>query len=563
MSYEIKPISAPRATGTLLRLLCRLVESPLTGPLVGNSLLKSAGVQGLREYPCDSPPWSPLALRPDAPPWTPGWRPNPDELPSGTGLPGGSDFVRSCAADYVAAYRAGSTTPEQIAERIIEAIRAADNATPPLRAFISQNPDDLVEQARASAQRYRDGTSLGPLDGVPVAVKDELDVAGYPTTVGTRFLGTEKACSDAHAVALLRQAGALLIGKTNMHEIGLGVTGLNPHHGSARNPYDPSRATGGSSSGSAAAVSAGLCPIAVGADGGGSIRIPAAFCGVWGLKPTFGRVSERGVAPVCWSVAHLGPIAGSLEDLALGYAFMAGPDRVDPMSCQQPQPRFDQLSKPGIDGVRLGVFRQWNELALPEVRAACNGLVTQLEAAGATIVELSLPELALVQSVHLVTIVSEMAAAHLHLYDAHRFDYGLDVRLNLALGRRLTNRDYVHAQRVRTRLAGHFAGALSEVDAIVTPTTGCTAPALAEDALHCGESNLTVLSVIMLYAQAANLTGFPALSMPAGYDEQGLPVGLHLLGKPWEEDLLMRIGAAAQTFVSQRRPKLYWEPLAE
>jgi Asp-tRNA(Asn)/Glu-tRNA(Gln) amidotransferase A subunit family amidase len=158
---------------------------------------------------------------------------------------------------------------------------------------------------------------LGPLDGVPIAVKDELDQVPYATTAGTRFLGREPASSDATVVARLRSAGALLVGKTNMHEVGLGITGVNPHHGTSRNPYDPARITGGSSSGSAAAVAAGLCPIAVSADAGGSIRIPAALCGVVGLKPTFGRMSERGAAALCWSLAHIGVIGASSADVAL------------------------------------------------------------------------------------------------------------------------------------------------------------------------------------------------------------------------------------------------------
>jgi len=500
-------------------------------------------------------------LRPEGPECSMSWKLDPGTLPA---IPGGQNggFHRPTARDYVTAYEEGSITPDQVAEKVIHATRDSDGGNPPLRAFIAQDADDIMGQARASTARYREGNPLGPLDGVPVAVKDELNQAGYPTTVGTSFLGKEVAATDARAVTLLRQAGALLIGKTNMHEIGLGVTGLNPHHGSARNPYDPARATGGSSSGSAAAVSAGLCPIAVGADGGGSIRIPAAFTGVWGLKPTHGRISEHGVADVCWSVAHLGPIAGSLEDLVLGYACMAGPDHDDPVSTLQPEPRFDQLARTDLEGIRLGVFRQWNELALPDVQAACDQLVERLASAGAKVVEITLPELGLVQSSHLATIVTEMATAHQHIYPAHRYDYGLDVRLNLALGRRLTNRDYVHAQRVRTRLSGHFSKALAQVEAIGSPTTGCTAPTLATDALNCGESNITVLSIIMLYAQAANLTGFPALSIPAGYDQKGMPVGLHLMGRPWEEDLLLRIGAQAQEHAPHREPRLFWNPLA-
>ena len=170
--------------------------------------------------------------------------------------------------------------------------------------MIAVNRDDVMKQAREATQRIKAGKPLSIFDGVPVAVKDELDMVPYPTTVGTSFLGKSPAKEDATVVARMRAAGALLVGKTNMHEIGINVTGLNPHHGTTRNPYNTDHFTGGSSSGSATAVAAGLVPVAIGADGGGSIRIPASFCGVFGLKPTFGRVSEHGAAPLCWSVAH-------------------------------------------------------------------------------------------------------------------------------------------------------------------------------------------------------------------------------------------------------------------
>ncbi|HEY1587286.1 MAG TPA: amidase, partial [Polyangia bacterium] len=218
-------------------------------------------------------------------------------------------------ADYAAAFRKRVADPLQVAERALTAARTLDRMDPPMRTFIALDEADVVEQARASAQRWESGQTRGPLDGVPIAVKDEFDVRGYATTAGTRFLGRTKATADALVVARLRAAGAIVFGKTNMHELGVHPSGLNPWHGTARNPYDPARDTGGSSSGSGAVVALGVTPIALGNDGGGSIRIPAALNGVCGHKPTFGRVPTDGVRLLCWSLESSGPLATTVDDL--------------------------------------------------------------------------------------------------------------------------------------------------------------------------------------------------------------------------------------------------------
>jgi Asp-tRNA(Asn)/Glu-tRNA(Gln) amidotransferase A subunit family amidase len=311
-----------------------------------------------------------------------------------------------------------------------------------------------------------------------------------------------------------------------------------------------------SNSAPAAAVSAGLCPLALGADGGGSIRIPASLCGVVGLKPTFGRVSEHGAAELCWSLAHVGPIGATVRDVALGYALMAGPDPKDENSLHQPAPDFRGLDRHELAGLRLGVYGPWFEHATPEIVEHCRRMLRALEHAGAEIREIEIPELGLLRTVHLVTIISEMAAAHLEHYRLHRHEYGLDTRLNLALARQLQAYDYVHAQRHRARLCNHFARALGEVDAIVTPATGRTAPLLPLDALQSGESNLGLVDDLMRFAPAANLTGLPAISLPVGYDAEGMPIGLQLMGRAWHEHVLLRIAAVAEQQVSREPPKV-------
>ena len=341
--YDLKSVKLPYLAGGLLRLFVSLVEGPLGGLLIP-SLFESAGITWLRKQVIDeAPTHHPIhftgepAKKDSAVP--------EKEWPKSSAIKS-HGFHFATVFDYAKAYRDGKTTPEEVAKKLLDAIEASNASTPPLRAVITVDREDVMKQAREATKRIKARKPLSIFDGVPVAVKDEVDMVPYPTTVGTSFLGKSPAKEDATVVARMRAAGALLIGKTNMHEIGINVTGLNPHHGTTRNPYNTNHFTGGSSSGSATAVAAGLVPVAIGADGGGSIRIPASFCGVFGLKSTFGRVSEFGAAPLCWSVAHLGPIAGTATDTALAYAVMAGPDLRDPNSLHQPLPtleNWDQL----------------------------------------------------------------------------------------------------------------------------------------------------------------------------------------------------------------------------
>ncbi len=539
--------------GGALRLFVGLLESPLTRWLLIDKLLRNGGITRLRELEVDDPPtFVPFAQVESS---------RPGDLALPPPLPRQKGFSFATVEDYAAAYRGNETNPEQVAERVLQAIDDCDSRDPALRAIIACNREDVLEQARASAQRVRDGKPLSLFDGVPVAVKDEVDMVPYPTTVGTRFLGRTPACQDSTVVARMRAAGALLIGKANMHEIGLGVTGLNPHLGAARNPYNANHYTGGSSSGPAASVAAGLCPVAIGADGGGSIRIPSAFCGLVGLKSTYTRVSEFGAAPLTWSMGHLGALAATTRDAALAYAVLAGPDPKDQNTLNQPAPTLAGFNNTDLTGVTLGVFTPWFEHASPAMVEKCKGMLAGLRAMGAEICEIEIPELEAARIAHVVTIVSEMMAALQRYAPEHSRDYGLDVRTTLALAREFTSRDYIQAQRIRTRTIAHFNRALESVDAIVTPATGCTAPPIPRDALPDGESDITTLMEITRFASPANLTGLPAISFPAGYDSQGLPVGFQAMGRPWQEHLLLRLANAAEQLVERRAPRLHFELL--
>jgi Asp-tRNA(Asn)/Glu-tRNA(Gln) amidotransferase A subunit family amidase len=294
--------------------------------------------------------------------------------------------------------------------------------------------------------------------------------------------------------------------------------------------------------------------VSVGADGGGSIRIPAALCGVVGLKATWGRIPETGVPPLCWSVGHVGPIGLTVDDVAAMYAVLAGPDATDLVSGCQPVPHLHGYDESSLTGVRLGICWSWFEDAEPDVVARCREAVRALTDAGATVVEIEAPDSNTVLWSHSTIILCEMSEAmRAHVREAvSRF--GLDTRINLAIGRHFRGTDYVHALRHRHALTRRWLEIMSMCDVVVTPTTAITAPGIAEATLPEGESNLVVVDALMRFIRLANLTGFPALSVPAGFDAAGLPVGVHLMGRPWEELLLLRLGRVIERQVEVRTP---------
>jgi Asp-tRNA(Asn)/Glu-tRNA(Gln) amidotransferase A subunit family amidase len=561
MPYDLTSVKVPRLAGAGLKLFASLMEGA-AGKLLLPKLLRDAGIEAFRQREPEAAPTLLPVVPPDEIVAT--YSVTGSELARALALSGtGRGFQHAGVKDFHEAYRNKTTTPVEVAERAITAILQSNSSTPALRSIIKTNEADLRRQALASAQRWAQGKPIGPLDGVPIAVKDELDVAGYTTDAGTNFLGREAAVRDATPVERLRAQGALIFSKANMHEIGIGVTGNNPHHGIARNPYNLDHYAGGSSGGSGAAVAAGLGPIAVGADGGGSVRIPAAFCGVYGLKATYSRVSEAGAFPLCWSVAHVGPLAWNAADLALAYYVMAGPDELDPVSQRQPAVSLAKLSSAGdLSDVSLGVYEPWFRHASRDIVEANEAMLREFEKRGARIKRIEIENLEAVRVAHAITIASEMAASMEPHYRRHRRDFSADTRINLALARTFSSRDFVRAQRVRTVAMADFARALYEVDAILTPATGVTAPFIRKDAVSAGESDLSTLTEIMRFVVASNFTGNPAVSFPVGYDAKGLPIGMQAIGRHWEEDLLLRLALASESAVERRAPQTRFDLLA-
>ncbi len=555
MTYDLGTAKAPRLTGRALETAARALENPATGLIASHKLLQDLGILEFRRAHIPEPP----TVGPDLPRLAS----MTDSTSSAINLEAivkdaqpTSGFAFESAADFHAAYRAGNADPVTVAERFLVAADRLDTGDGAMHIFIERQNDRVLAEARASRERYQRNAPLGPLDGVPITVKDELDVAGYHTTVGTRFL-KNMASTDAATVARLRKAGAVIVGKVNMYEIGIDTSGFNAHHGTPTNPYAPGHYPGGSSSGSAASVAAGFCPISVGADGGGSIRIPAALCGIVGLKATWSRITELGAFPLCASVGHVGPLGATVRDVALAYAIMAGPEAADHDSLHQPPVHLTGLGNHDLRDMRIGFYRPWIEHALPEVTRAVHDALDVFRERGAKIVEVTIPELDRVRIAQAITILCEMASC-MEQYDAkHRRDYGLGVRINLALARALTGRDYVQAQRMRTRFQKHLAKVFENVDVIISPTTALPAPPIAKDVFPRGESNLEVTSGLMRFAFPANLSGNPALSVPGGYDARSRPIGIQLMGRPWEEHVLLRVGEVLERRVVRKPPVIY------
>ncbi|KAG0241324.1 hypothetical protein BGW41_006043 [Actinomortierella wolfii] len=588
MTYNLKDPGTPTLRGRLLVTAVNIVESIGSAVGLNSYLCYDAGLLVLRsvdyhESLTTTPVWPPVESMVQAATANDSTLSPQDylklvqeeadgEVRAGSVSPLPSEWRFLTCRDFYKAYRSSRTTPVEVAERIVGLIKKLEEGDTPLRPVWNWSKESILEQAKASAQRYKNGQPLSIVDGVPVVVKDEVDVQGYETGVGTNFINKGKpAAQDAHTVALLRAHGALIVGKSVMHEIGLGITNCNPSTCTPRNPYHPGHHTGGSSGGSGAAVGAGLCPIAIGCDGGGSVRIPSSSCGIYGLKPTQGRMSARGEYPLAPTVATSGPMCATMEDLAIVYAIIAGKDEQDSYSLYQPSVALPKLiSAPrALEGLRIGIFRQWFEdVTQKEIATKCNDMLDRLvKQHGAVLVDIEIPNLYESGKAHNITIVTEMIAK---LKD-HRKKLNHQTRLEMAMVGHLEPRDYVRAQQQRTRdiqylkkIFGHrkaIPGVEPEqpvVDVIATPTLATLPSRIHPGALKFGESNYRYVTKVMQFMMMANFTGIPGITAVAGYSsepykdrngfeyEPGLPIGIQFMGQWWDEKRLIQIGAICE-----------------
>ena len=445
--------------------------------------------------------------------------------------------------EAAAALRRRETSSTELTRGCLDRIAALN---PKLNAFLTVTGEDAMERARQADEELARGVDHGPLHGIPVAVKDVFCTRGVRTTCGSKLFASYVPDHDAAVVERLAQAGAVLVGKTGMHELAYGITSNNPHFGAVRNPRDPERIPGGSSGGSGCAVASEMIYMAMGSDTGGSIRIPASFCGTVGLKPTFGRVSRRGVLPLDFSLDHMGPLARSVRDAAVTLNVIAGFDPKDDTSSQEPVADYVPAVGVSLDGVRVGVPENFYcERVQPEVAEAVRRAGVQAARLGARLIPLRVPDIAALNAVGRVILLAEASATMANFMD-RRGDIGADVLALLDQGRLLAATDYINAQRLRRLMRREFSEIWKQVDCLLTPTTPSTAPKIGQTRLEFGGEVEDVRLATTKFVRGVNVLGAPALSMPYGLDALGLPIGVQIIGRPFEEALILKVGAALE-----------------
>jgi aspartyl-tRNA(Asn)/glutamyl-tRNA(Gln) amidotransferase subunit A len=479
------------------------------------------------------------------------------------------------------ALAAGETTSEALTTAAFDRIEKLDRGhrgTPGLNAFLTLDRDGALASAKAADARRQAGQVLGPLDGVPLAVKDIFCTKGVRTTVASKILANYVPPYDATAVVKLRSQGAVLLGKLNMDEFAMGSSNENSAFGPVRNPWDLERTPGGSSGGSAAAVAARLAFGTLGTDTGGSIRQPAALSGVVGLKPTYGRVSRYGVVAFASSLDQVGPFGRTVRDTALQLGAIAGHDPHDSTSIPQEVPDYLANIEGGVKGLRLGVPKEYFIAGIdPEVEAAVRAAIDTYQRLGAEIVEVSLPHTEYATATYYIVATAE-ASSNLARFDGVRYGhrtsdakgllemylksraegFGDEVKRRIMLGTYALSAGYydayyVRAQKVRALIKRDFDEAFTKVDAIITPTSPTAAFKL-------GEKTADPLQMYLadIFTISCNLAGLPGLSMPAGFTAGGLPIGVQLLGKALDEATLLRVARAyeRETKFHERAPAL-------
>ena len=437
-------------------------------------------------------------------------------------------------------------------EACAAAIRRHDDR---LRAFITPTIESALDEARAADEVAGRADVLGLLHGTVVALKDNIEVAGVRCTAGSAFFADHVPNRDAPVAARLRRAGAILIGKTNLHEFAYGGTTQNEHYGRCRNAWDDSRLPGGSSGGSGVAVAADMCDVALGSDTGGSIRMPASLNGICGLRPTAGAVPNRGSFPVSLPYDTIGPMARRAIDLAKAYAVIAGPDPADPTSAGKTPPDVLGGLADSIAGVRILMPIRWFAAAAdPAVLAAVQRAVEVLASLGAVVEEGDLPGAEAVQP-HLMPIIyADAAAYHRERLEREPDRFGRDVRARLRPGLELRAVDYAASLRWLEGWRAQVGELFRErCDVVLTPTMPCTAPLIEP-----GDDVIAVSTRLSRFTWLWPAARVPALSVPCGFDAHGLPIGMQLAGPRWSEPLLLRLGHAYQSITDwhRRRPPL-------
>jgi aspartyl-tRNA(Asn)/glutamyl-tRNA(Gln) amidotransferase subunit A len=437
------------------------------------------------------------------------------------------------------ALRSGTVSCEELTQAALNRIEVQN---PTLNAVVSVAPDQVLQQARGVDREIRAGRWRGPLHGIPLGLKDVIDCRGMRTTMGSAFCQDNVARSDASAVRRLRRAGAVLIGKLHTHEYAFGATGEESHIGPCRNPHGPGRITGGSSSGPAAAVASGMCVAALGTDSGGSVRIPAALCGVVGLKPTMGRISRSGVGPLSWTLDHVGAITHSIADNAVLLTVLSGFDPSDPKSTRRRPEDFARYLGEGVRGLRIGLPSSFFEYLDPLVRSGVDEALRVWRDRGCELCVVDLPQLDRFVTAQRTVLATEAYAIHRQRFEEQPQLFQESVGQRLHDASMISAWRYAESYRLIDDATRTFDRALADVDVLATATVPILAPLLGQWETCAAGLAESVQSALTRLTGATNFTGHPSLTMPSPGSQFGLPVGVQLIGRRWAEALLYRFG---------------------
>ncbi len=440
--------------------------------------------------------------------------------------------------------RAGKISSVEITEDCLAEIARLN---PALNAFLTVTAESALATAQRADRDLSSGHDRGPLHGLPVALKDVFCTEGIRTTAGSLLFKDHVPTHDAAVAERLSAAGCVMPGKTGLHELAYGITSSNPHFGAIRNPHDLTRIPGGSSGGSAAAVASGMVPAAMGSDTGGSIRIPAAFCGLVGLKPTSGRVSRFGVLPLDFTLDHMGPLTRTVRDAALILEAIAGHDARDDSSSRRPTEPYLPGPDPLIRNLRIGRPENFYlERLEPHVREAIDRTFREAESLGAQIVPIQVPDIAALNVVARVILMSE-ASSVLAPYLDRRELFGPDVLALLDQGCLLPATDYINAQRLRRLMVRDYARIWDKIDILITPTSPICAPLIGATTVTIDGTEEDTRMASTRFVRAFNLTGWPAISLPCGSSPESLPIGVQLVAPPFREAVLLTAAATLES----------------
>ncbi|MBI3977403.1 MAG: amidase [Chloroflexi bacterium] len=452
------------------------------------------------------------------------------------------ELARETIAGLTARYRARQVSPVEVTQAVLDRIAAVN---PLINAYVTVTAEQALVEARAAERALVAGGEPNPLLGIPIGIKDLYDTQGVVTAAGSKILAGRIPDADATSIARLRAAGAVIVGKTNTHEFAYGGTTQNPHYGGTRNPWNLDHDPGGSSGGSGAALAAHACIGATGSDTGGSIRSPAAACGIVGIKPTFGRVPVTGIFPLGWSSDTAGPMTKCVEDAALMLNVLAGYDPADAGSADVPVPDFAAGLRTGIRGIRIGVVAaDPDEPDDADIGRNFEAAVQVLADLGAELRVVRLPPFLEARRILRTIIGAEAAEIHRRWLDERPEDYGEDVRERLIAGRSLAAADLAGAYYQRRSLLVHYRQVLEDLDLLVLRATPTTAARIGEDLVEYRGRMVPRREIILRYFSPFNLTGFPAIVLPNGLGDNGLPTGLQIAGRPWDEATVLRAAYA-------------------